>query len=76
MFKTWFLSIILLFIPISASGITQITGGGTDLLGSWSPDGSMLAYSFHGPYYTDHWYMLKVNSNGGIPVSALLLPFC
>jgi Tol biopolymer transport system component len=67
--------LVTLLLPCLSFGITQITSGGNDLLGSWSPDGSMLAYSFHGPYYTDHWYMLKVNSNGGIPVLLYYCPF-
>ena len=67
--------LLIILIPCISFGITQITSGGTDILGSWSPDGSMLAYSFNYGYSSSYWYMLKVNSNGGIPVLLYYCPF-
>jgi Tol biopolymer transport system component len=77
MFKTRILLILFFLMPISANGITQVTdsGEGTDLMGSWSPDGSRIVYSTHGPYYDSNWYLMTVPSAGGAPEILYSMPF-
>jgi Tol biopolymer transport system component len=71
MFKTRILLILFFLMPISASGILQVTdsGSGTDLMGSWSPDGSKIVYSTHSNYYYSRWYLKIVPSTGGAPTT-------